>query len=88
MPKPSSVRSFRQEEVKTALDNMGIPNSSINLALSDGSLMSSADGEILITLTEKHGPTANYVKAIRKALAEKMPEMSSSSSRQTSAHRC
>jgi multidrug efflux pump subunit AcrB len=32
-------------ELKTIIDNIGIPNSGINLALSDGSLMSSADGE-------------------------------------------
>ena len=40
------------KEVKTLIDNIGIPNSGINLSLSDGSLMSAADGEILVTLTE------------------------------------
>ena len=63
------------DELKTRLANIGIPNSSINLALSDGSLMSSAEGEILVTLNEEHGPTAEYVKKIRAALAEKMPEL-------------
>ena len=62
-------------ELKTALDNIGIPNSGINLALSDGSLISSADGEVLITLNEDHHPTAGYVKQIRAELADKMPEV-------------
>ena len=41
------------DELKTIIDNIGIPNSGINLALSDGSLMSAADGEMLITLGER-----------------------------------
>jgi multidrug efflux pump subunit AcrB len=41
------------DEIETLLDNIGIPNSGINLSLSDGSLVSSADGEILISLKEE-----------------------------------
>ncbi len=37
-------------QIETLIDNMGIPNSSINLSLSDETLDSSADGEILISL--------------------------------------
>jgi multidrug efflux pump subunit AcrB len=55
-------------DVKVMLDNIGIPNSSINLALSDGSIMSPADGEILISLNEGHKPTEQYQDALRKAL--------------------
>ena len=41
-----AIREFIPvEQVKTMIDNIGIPNSGINLSLSDGSLMSSADGE-------------------------------------------
>jgi multidrug efflux pump subunit AcrB len=43
-------------EIDTMLDNIGIPNSGINLSLSDGSLMSSADGEILIALKPRPPP--------------------------------
>ena len=63
------------KELKTALDNMGLPNSNINLALSDGTLMSSADGEVLITLNEEHGPTAQYIKTLRKEFAKQLPEL-------------
>ena len=76
-------------ELKTALDNIGIPNSGINLSLSDGSLISSADGEVLITLAEEHAPTATYIKALRSTLAERFAAGSpSSSSRRTLKRRC
>ena len=62
-------------ELGTMLDNIGIPNSSINLSLSDGSVMSPADGEILISLNEDHHPTAQYMQLLRRRLAEKFPDM-------------
>jgi CzcA family heavy metal efflux pump len=61
-------------EIDTVLDNMGIPNSSINLSLSDGSLMSAADGEILISLTPDHRPTIQYVTQLDHDLHREFPE--------------
>jgi multidrug efflux pump subunit AcrB len=63
------------DELETVLDNMGIPNSSINLSLSDGSVMSPADGEILISLAEHHKPTAEYMRTLRKQLPKQFPEL-------------
>src|SRR5207248_5170227 len=60
-------------EVETMLDNIGIPNSGINLSLGDGSQISPADGEILIALKENHRPTADYVRAFRKELPKRFP---------------
>jgi len=60
-------------EISTMLDNIGIPNSGINLSLSDGSQISPADGEILIALNEQHQPTAEYMKKLRKALPRQFP---------------
>ncbi len=57
------------------LDNIGIPNSGINLSLSDGSQIAPADGEILIALNENHHPTAGYMKKMREVLPEKFPGM-------------
>ncbi len=68
-------RIIPPDELATILDNMGIPNSSINLCLSDGSVMSPADGEVLISLKEKHHPTAQYMQLLRHNLAEKFPDM-------------
>jgi multidrug efflux pump subunit AcrB len=63
------------DEIVTVLDNMGIPNSGINLSLSDGSLMSPADGEILIALKAEHRPTEGYVERLRRALPRQFPEL-------------
>ncbi|WP_417736981.1 efflux RND transporter permease subunit [Rosistilla oblonga] len=63
------------EEIESIIDNMGIPNSGINLALSDGTLMSSADGEILITLGPGHAPTDVYKKNLRGELMRRFPEL-------------
>jgi multidrug efflux pump subunit AcrB len=61
-------------EIDTMLDNMGIPNSSINLSLSDGSLMSPADGEILISLKPGHRPTLDYMDRLNADLPKQFPE--------------
>jgi multidrug efflux pump subunit AcrB len=63
------------DEVATVLDNMGIPNSGINLSLSDGSVMSPADGEILISLNSNHGPTEEHVVRLRNVLHERFPDL-------------
>lgn len=62
-------------QVVTVLDNMGIPNSGINLSLSDGSIMSPADGEILISLAPGHPPTNQYLRELRKKLPEEFPNL-------------
>src|SRR5207248_5430853 len=41
-------------EIKTVLDNIGLPVSGINLAFRDNATISAADGEILVALNEKH----------------------------------
>ncbi len=63
------------KETAVVLDNIGIPNSSINLSLSDGSQISPADGEILISLKEGHAPTADYMKKLRMELSGKFPDL-------------
>jgi len=63
------------EEIDTMLDNIGIPNSGINLSLSDGSLMSSADGEIQISLTPDHHPTEGYQDKLAHDLRGKFPNL-------------
>jgi multidrug efflux pump subunit AcrB len=68
-------QTIPHDEVATVLDNMGIPNSTINLELSDGSIMSPADGEILVALNEKHHPTADYIRALRQKLPREFPTM-------------
>ena len=64
-----------RSELATLLDDMGIPYSGINLSLSDGSLMSPAEGEILISLKEGHRPTEDYIQELRRSLPERFPEL-------------
>jgi len=62
------------EELDTVIDDIGVPVSGINLALGDPSMISSADGEMLISLKAKHGPTIDYVHALRKDLNATFPQ--------------
>jgi multidrug efflux pump subunit AcrB len=63
-------------EVRTVVANMGIPNSGINLALSDGSLVSPAEGELLVTLDPlAHAPTAALVRRLREELPRSFPDL-------------
>ncbi|HKO48154.1 MAG TPA: efflux RND transporter permease subunit, partial [Polyangiaceae bacterium] len=61
-------------EIQTLLDNLGIPNSGLNLSLSEGALISPSDGQIMIALKEGHAPTADYVRKLRKKLNQDYPE--------------
>ena len=63
-----------KEEVKLVLDNFGLPVGGVNLAFSDSATIGSQDGEILVALDEKkHGPTAGYVKRLRRELPTRFP---------------
>ncbi|HEY6989405.1 MAG TPA: efflux RND transporter permease subunit [Bryobacteraceae bacterium] len=70
-------RVIPAEEIDSLIDNIGIPNSWTSIAQGDIPTISSADGEILISLRkEKHGSTRDYEVMLRKRLGEKFPEMS------------
>jgi multidrug efflux pump subunit AcrB len=61
-------------EIQTMLDVLGTPYSGINLSLSEGALISPADGQILIALEEGHAPTEDYLIALRRALKREHPD--------------
>lgn len=61
-------------EIDTLIDNIGTPYSGINLSLSEGAQISTADGQILISLKHGHKPTPEYVKKLRRVLAQKHPD--------------
>jgi multidrug efflux pump subunit AcrB len=64
-------------EIEEVLDNIGIPNSWTSLAQGDIPTISSADGEILISLRkEQHGSTRDYEVLLRKHLRQKFPDVS------------
>jgi len=62
-------------EIEQILDNIGIPSNNYNFAFSDGSFVSTNDGQMLINLREDHGPTALYAKRLREVLRERFPDL-------------
>jgi multidrug efflux pump subunit AcrB len=62
-----------RDQIGVVLDNIGLPYSGINIALSDSATVGPMDGEILISLKEKHSPTAAHVAALRHDLPRRFP---------------
>ena len=62
-------------QVDTILDNIGLPYSGMNIALSDSATVGPMDGEILVSLKHKHTPTADLVARLRRELPERFPEL-------------
>jgi multidrug efflux pump subunit AcrB len=60
-------------ELDTIIQDVGVPLSGINLVLGDPSMISSADGEMLVALKARHAPTEQYVRALRRDLAASFP---------------
>ena len=63
------------QQVAVILDNIGLPYSGINIALSDSATVGPMDGEILVSLTPKHGPTAELMAMLREQLPREFPEL-------------
>jgi multidrug efflux pump subunit AcrB len=62
-------------QIDVILDNIGLPYSGINIALSDTATVGPMDGEILVSLKEKHTPTAGHVADLRRKLPRLFPEL-------------
>ena len=62
-----------KSELGTILDNLGVPNSGINLSYSNAGTIGTLDGEIQISLKPDHRPTQNYVDQLRKTLPARFP---------------
>ncbi|HTY48555.1 MAG TPA: efflux RND transporter permease subunit [Steroidobacteraceae bacterium] len=61
-------------QISVILDNIGLPYSGINIALSDSATVGPMDGEILISLTAKHSPTAQLMAMLRRELPRRFPQ--------------
>jgi multidrug efflux pump subunit AcrB len=64
-----------QDQIDVILDNIGLPYSGINIALSDSATVGTMDGEILISLKEKHSPTAAHVACLRREMPQRFPQL-------------
>jgi multidrug efflux pump subunit AcrB len=63
------------DQIDVMLDNIGLPYSGINIALSDSATVGPMDGEILISLTEKHTATAKLIAMLRRELPARFAEL-------------
>lgn len=63
------------DQVDVVLDNIGLPYSGINIALSDTATVGPMDGEIMIALKKRHTPTAGHIAALRRDLPSRFPQM-------------
>src|SRR3569623_147703 len=61
-------------QIDSMIDIIGSPYSSINMSLSEGALISSADAQILISLKAGHAPSADFMRALRTKLRTAYPE--------------
>jgi len=61
------------EEFRGMLDNIGLPNSTINLTYNDSGLVGTGDADILVSLQPEHHPTADYVNRLRAHLNREFP---------------
>ncbi|HEX2827520.1 MAG TPA: efflux RND transporter permease subunit [Burkholderiales bacterium] len=62
-----------KDQLETILDNLGVPNSSINLSYSNSGVIGTLDGEILMSLKEGHRPTDEFVTLLRTELPKRFP---------------
>src|ERR1700683_844356 len=70
-------RSIRQQipsaEVQSVIDNIGLPYSGINLSYSNSAPVGTSDADILVTLSEDHHPTDDYIHRLRTMIHTQFP---------------
>ncbi len=66
-------REIPAEDLHGILDNIGLPNSGINLSYSDSGVFGASDADILVSLNEGHRPTPGYVRRLRLVLNHEFP---------------
>jgi len=70
-------KSIRQQipasEIKSIIDNIGLPYSGINLSYSNSAPIGTSDADVLVTLGSNHHPTDNYIHQLRLTLPKQFP---------------
>jgi multidrug efflux pump subunit AcrB len=61
------------DEVKSVVNNIGLPVSGINIAYSNSAPIGPEDTDILISLKEEHRPSADYIATLREQLPRQFP---------------
>ena len=68
-------RQVGNAQIAIMLDNIGLPYSGINMALSDSATVGPMDGEILISLNARHEPTPALIARLRRALPARFAQL-------------
>jgi multidrug efflux pump subunit AcrB len=66
-------RIIPASELGGILDNIGIPNSSINLSYNTSGVIGANDADVMVSLKPGHAPTQDYVRKLRTELAREFP---------------
>lgn len=66
-------REIPGKELRGILDNIGIPNSSINLSYNTSGVIGACDADILVSLKPGHAPTEEYTRRLRAVLDREFP---------------
>ncbi|MGD1210633.1 MAG: efflux RND transporter permease subunit [Candidatus Acidiferrales bacterium] len=61
------------DELKTILDNIGLPYSNLNLSYSTSAPIGPGDADIQVELAPKHHPTVGYIRDLRRKLGRDFP---------------
>lgn len=67
------VEEIPTNELGGTLENIGIPNSSINLSYNTSGVVGPADADVLVSLKPGHAPTEMYISRLRQILNQKFP---------------
>src|SRR6202522_1858063 len=69
-----SIRhTIPSKEVSGITDNIGLPYSQLNYMYNTSGTIGASDADILVSLNEKHHPTPDYVRNLRKTLPREVP---------------
>ncbi|WP_449428622.1 efflux RND transporter permease subunit [Rhodanobacter umsongensis] len=66
-------RTIPKNELDSIVDTLGLPYSGINLSYSNTGVVGTSDGDVFVTLKDGHHPTIDYVRSLRRQLAQKYP---------------
>ncbi len=61
------------DQLKSIVDNIGLPISSTNMIYNNSGTIGYQDGDIYISMNPNHGPTAAYVRELRRLLPQDFP---------------